>query len=146
MIKILVDTNVIINYLTCREDKYSEESRQVIDMCSDNKLEGYVAFHSPSIIWYLSGRMKQPEETRREWLDRVCKILTTASAGHDAVVEAVHNVEFRDFEDNLQDICAQSVNADYIVTVNTKDYEHSKVRAVTPDELVQIVNEQNPPA
>ena len=84
--------------------------------------------------------MKEPEATRREWLNRVCMILTTASAGHDAVVGAVHNLEFRDFEDNLQDICAQSVNADYIVTVNTKDYEHSRVKAVTPDELVRIVN------
>ena len=72
--------------------------------------------------------------------------MTVTSAGYDAVVEAVHNVEFRDFEDNLQDICAQSVNADYIVTVNTKDYEHSRVKAVTPYELVNIVNAENPPA
>ena len=143
MIKVLVDTNVIINYLTCREDKYSEESSQVMMMCTDRKLEGYVAFHSLSVIWYSSGRMKQPETTRREWLDRVCTILATASAGHSAVVEAVHNVEFKDFEDNLQDICAQNVNADYIVTVNTKDFEHSKVKAVTPDELVRIVNSSN---
>ena len=66
--------------------------------------------------------------------------MTVTSAGYDAVVEAVHNVEFRDFEENLQDCCAVSAGADYIVTVNTKDYEHSRVRAVTPDELVQIVN------
>ena len=137
--KVLVDTNVIINYLTGREDKYSEESDQIMTMCTNEEIEGYVAFHSLSIIWYFSGRQKEPEETRREWLDRVCKILTTASAGHGAVVEAVHNVEFKDFEDNMQDICAQSVNADYIVTVNTKDFEHSKVKAVTPDELVEIV-------
>lgn len=146
MMKILVDTNVIVNYLTGREDKYSAESSQVMEMCTDRVIEGYVAFHSLSIIWYTSGKMKEPEATRREWLNRVCKILTTASAKHDAVVEAVHNVEFRDFEDNLQDICAQSVNADYIVTVNTKDFEHSRVKAVTPDELVDIVNGQNPPA
>lgn len=141
MMKILVDTNVIINYLTCREDKYSEESRQVMTMCAKEKLEGYVAFHSLSIIWYSSGRMKLPEETRREWLDRVCKILKTASAGHDAVVEAVHNIEFRDFKDNLQDCCAVSAGCDYIVTVNVKDYEYSNVKAVTPEELVQIVNQ-----
>ena len=140
MMKVLVDTNVIINYLTCREDKYSEESRQVMDMCTEHKIEGYVAFHSLSIIWYTSGRMKETEETRREWLERVCKILKTASAEHNAIVEAVHNVEFRDFEDNLQDCCAVSVGADYIITVNTKDFEHSKVKAVTPDELVQIIN------
>ena len=137
--KILVDTNVIINYLTCREDKYSEESEQVMTMCAKEKIEGYVAFHSLSIIWYFSGREKKPEEIRREWLDRVCKVLTTASAGHEAIVEAVHNWEFRDFEDNLQDICAQSVGCDYIVTVNTKDYEHSRTKAVTPAELVQLL-------
>ncbi len=137
--KVLVDTNVIINYLTERKDKYSEESRQVMEMCAAKTIEGYVAFHSLSIIWYSSGRMKQPEETRREWLDRVCKVLTTASANHDSVVEAVHNVEFRDFEDNLQEICAKSIDADYIVTVNTKDYEKSNIKAVTPIELVQIV-------
>ncbi len=140
MMKILVDTNVIINYLTCREDKYTESSIQTMELCAAKKIKGYVAFHSLSIIWYSSGRMKQPEETRREWLDSVCRVLITASAGHNAVVEAVHNVEFRDFEDNLQDICAQSVNADYIVTVNTKDFEHSGVKAVTPEELVKIVN------
>lgn len=142
MMKIFVDTNVIINYLTHREDKYSEESRQVMDMCTEGKLEGYVAFHSLSIIWYSSGRMKQSEEIRREWLNRVCKVLTTASAKHASVVEAVHNTAFRDFEDNLQDICAQSVNADYIVTVNVDDYTNSTVKAVTPNELVQIVKEQ----
>ncbi|MBQ3586296.1 MAG: PIN domain-containing protein [Synergistaceae bacterium] len=140
MMNILVDTNVIITYRTERDDKYKESSIQVMKMCADKIIEGYVAFHSMSIIWYSSGRMKQPEEIRREWLDRVCKVLTTASAKHEAVVEAVHNTEFRDFEDNLQDICAQSINADYIVTVNTKDYEHSRVKAVTPIELVQIVN------
>ncbi|MBQ3395518.1 MAG: hypothetical protein IJG34_06135 [Synergistaceae bacterium] len=112
MMKILADTNVIINYLTHCEDKYRESSILTMELCADKKLEGYAAFHSLSIIWYTSEKMKEPEATRREWLGRVCKILKTASAKHDAVVEAVHNVEFRDFEDNLQDICAQSVNAE----------------------------------
>ncbi len=144
MMKVLVDTNVILNYLTGREDKYLEESIQVMLMCSQKKLEGYVAFHSLSIIWYTAGRMKLPEEIKRDWLDRVCRILTTASANHDSVVEAVHNIEFRDFEDNLQEICAKSIDADYIVTVNTKDYEHSNIKAVTPIDLVQIVKDIPP--
>ena len=56
MMKILVDTNVIINYLTRREDKYRESSIQVMEMCADEKVEGYIAFHSLSIIWYFSVR------------------------------------------------------------------------------------------
>ena len=140
MMKILVDTNVIINYLTEREDKYRESSIQVMEMCAAKKIEGYVAFHSLSIIWYSSGRMKQTEEVRREWLDRVCSVLTTANANHDLVVEAVHNTKFRDFEDNLQECCAVNAGADYIVTVNLKDYENSRVKAVTPEHIVEIVN------
>ncbi len=140
MMKILVDTNVIINYLTEREDKYKESSIQVMEMCADRKIEGYVAFHSLSIIWYSAGRMKQNEEVRREWLDRVCTVLTTSSANHDLVVGAVHNTKFRDFEDNLQECCAVNVGADYIVTVNVKDYENSRVKAVTPEQLVKIMN------
>lgn len=140
MMKILVDTNVIINYLTRREDKYRESSIQVMEMCADEKVEGYIAFHSLSIIWYFSVREKKPEEKRREWLDRVCKILTTSSANHDLVVGAVHNTKFRDFEDNLQECCAVSAGADYIVTVNVKDYENSRVKAVTPEQLVKIMN------
>ena len=140
MMKILVDTNVIINYLTEREDKYKESSIQVMEMCADRKIEGYVAFHSLSIIWYSAGRMKQNEEVRREWLDRVCTVLTTSSANHDLVVGAVHNTKFRDFEDNLQECCAVNAGADYIVTVNVKDYENSRVKAVTPEQLVKIMN------
>ncbi|MBR0248596.1 MAG: PIN domain-containing protein [Synergistaceae bacterium] len=140
MIKVLIDTNVILNYLTGREDKYLEESIQVMSMCSQNKIKGYVAFHSLSIIWYTSVRMKMPEEVRREWLDRVCTVLTTSSANHDLIVGAVHNTKFRDFEDNLQECCAVSAGADYIVTVNVKDYENSRVKAVTPDQLVKIMN------
>ena len=140
MMKILVDTNVIINYLTRREDKYRESSIQVMEMCADKKIDGYIAFHSLSIIWYFSVREKKPEEKRRKWLDRVCNILTTSSANHDLIVEAVHNTKFRDFEDNLQECCAVNAGADYIVTVNVKDYENSRVKAVTPEQLVKIMN------
>ena len=138
--KVLVDTNVIINYLTGREDKYSDESSQIMLMCTKRQIEGYTAFHSLSTIWYFSGRQKLPEAIRREWLNRVCKILITASASHEALVKAVNNWEFKDFEDNMQECCTVTAGCDYIVTVNTKDFEHSRIKAVTPLELVQLVN------
>ena len=136
--KILVDTNVIINYLSGREDNYAESSDQIMMMCAQNQLEGYVAFHSLSTIWYWSRRY--PEVSRRNWMRRICSILTIASADNASVLEAVENMQFPDFEDNLQDCCAVNAGVDYIVTVNVKDFEHSKVKAVTPDELVRIVN------
>ena len=136
--KILVDTNVIINYISGREDKYSEASDTIMTMCAQEQIEGYVAFHSLSTIWYWS--RKYSDFSRRNWIRRICTILKIVSATNKAVLEAINNTDFKDFEDNLQDCCAVTAGADYIVTVNVKDFEHSRVKAVTPGELLQIVS------
>lgn len=109
-------------------------------MCIDGMIEGYIAFHSLSIIWY-SSRKYADEAVRRDWIHQICDFFSITSAGNQEVSEAADNFAFKDFEDNLQDICAQSVEADYIVTVNTHDYENSTVKAVTPIELVQIIHD-----
>jgi hypothetical protein len=71
----------------------------------------------------------------------LCTSLTIAFADNPRLIDAIINNTFTDFEDNLQDCCAQSVGADYIVTANVRDYEgHSAVKAVTPSELLSILN------
>jgi hypothetical protein len=47
------------------------------------------------------------------------------------------NNDFDDIEDCLQAECALSVHADYIVTRNTKDYIHSKIPAILPEDFLK---------
>ena len=54
-------------------------------------------------------------------------------------VEALEREEFSDFEDCLQDECAKGIGADYIITRNVKDFEQSKVPAITPEQFLEIV-------
>ncbi len=49
----LIDTNVIINFITKRDDPYKNECFEVMKQCAENVFEGYIAFHSLSIIWYI---------------------------------------------------------------------------------------------
>jgi len=42
---------------------------------------------------------------------------------------------FMDFEDCLQYLCAKSVNADFIVTRNPKDFVNSTIPAILPDDF-----------
>ena len=49
---------------------------------------------------------------------------------------------FSDFEDCLQMQCALSLRADYIVTRNVKDFAASEIPAVTPEEFLNILEEQ----
>ena len=135
---VLIDTNVLINFITERDDPFRTESRKVMELCADGKFSGYLAFHSLSTVWYVVKKFKGEEEARF-WLENLCDLLTITGATQEQVTEAIKNRIFKDFEDCLQDECAQSVNADYLVTCNLKDYKNAKTKAVTPDILIAIL-------
>ena len=133
---VLIDTNVAYTYLSGRDDPYAASTLKVMELCSQDKIVGYLAFHSVSVIWYLARKMS--EEKRREMLLVLCELLTVTGASHDAVVDAIKKNTFRDFEDCLQDKCALETGCDYIVTANIKDYAESDIPAVTPDQLLRL--------
>lgn len=66
-------------------------------------------------------------------------LLHVAGADHESVRNALQREDFSDFEDCLQDECAKQIHADYIVTRNTNDFSVSDVSAVTPEELLKIL-------
>ena len=70
-------------------------------------------------------------------LKNLCLVLQVTGASHDRVCDAISRGEFSDFEDCLQDECAQEVSADFIVTRNVDDFKHSRVKAITPEEFLQ---------
>lgn len=136
----LIDTNVIINFITKREDPYKDECFEVMRLCAENIFDGYIAFHSLSTIWYVI-KKQETEERARDWLNEICDILTVTGASQEQVKEAIKNVNFRDFEDCLQDECAVHVNAEYIVTCNIKDFREAKTPVVTPDSFLKILTD-----
>lgn len=136
----LIDTNVIINFITKREDPYKNECFKIMQLCAENAFEGYIAFHSLSIIWYVIKKI-ETEAKARAWLSDLCDLLTVTGATQEQIKEAIKNQNFHDFEDCLQDECAVHVNAEYIVTCNTKDFKNAKTSVVTPDVFIKIITE-----
>lgn len=137
--KVLIDTNVLLTYLSGREDQCSSACERIIQLCADERIEGVVAFHSLSTIWYVTRRA--PEELRRGYIRQICLLLTISGANNDTVLQAIENQDFHDFEDALQDCCAIESGCDYIVTANTKDYSgHSNVPALFPNDFLALVS------
>ena len=102
-------------------------------------MEGYVSLQSLSTICYLIRNI--PLTLQLQWLELICQDLTVAWTDNDTLLRAWANNRFHDLEDKLQDCCAQTIGADYIVTANIKDFRgYSVVPAVTPEELLTIFN------
>lgn len=92
---VLVDTNVIIDFLITREPFY-QAAAEVITKCANRELTGYIAFHSLPNLWYIL--RKVPDDKRREWLSDICSFLQVTGASHDEVIKAIKMKEFHDFE------------------------------------------------
>ena len=135
---VLIDTNILLNYLTSRPDPYLEESVEVIRMCAAGECTGYMAFHTLSTLWYVLRKWGDLE--RRQSLRALCEILTVGAASQKEIISAIDNKAFVDFEDCLQDKCAKEVGADYIITCNVRDFAESEVPAITPDQFLALMN------
>lgn len=135
----LIDTNVLMNFISGRDDPYREASNQLMVACAEGRFRGYIAFHALSTIWYVVRKQKSEMEARF-WLEQLCNFTVVVGVPQQGIVEAIRNRQFKDFEDCLQDECAYHANADYLITCNGKDYRYAKSKVVTPDEFISILN------
>ena len=133
---LLIDTNVLLNYLTNRDDPYLEQSIEIVGMCASGEFTGYIAFHTLSTLWYLL--RKRSDSIRRQNLKDICEIFTVATASQSEIIDAIEKDSFANFEDCLQDKCAKDVGADYIITCNVKDFENSEIPAITPGDFIKM--------
>lgn len=133
--RVLIDTNVVIDFLTTREPFYKAASN-IMEKCANGELDGYIAFHSIPNLWYIL--RKTPEEKRRKWLLDVCDILRVKGASHDEVLKAIKMKDFDDFEDCLQDRCAGEAGAKFIITRNVSDFEKSAIPAISPEDFLKV--------
>lgn len=135
--KVLIDTNIMIDALTNRDGR-SGFSATVIDLCAKQVIDGYVALHSISNMYYIL-RKQYSDAERRTILKRYNEILKVAEVGNDVVDTAINNTAISDYEDALQYACAETVGAEYIVTRNIKDYGKAEIRAISPEELLKLL-------
>jgi predicted nucleic acid-binding protein len=134
---VLIDTNILLNYLTNRNDEYLEQSIEIVEMCAKGECDGYIAFHTLSTLWYVL--RKRTDRERRENLRDICSIFTVTSTSQQEILDAIDKDNFLDFEDCLQDKCAKEIGADYIITINVKDYAESEIPAINPKDFLTMV-------
>lgn len=132
---VLIDANIILDYIGSRTPFY-REAYKIINMCYRGEMTGYIAFHSVSIIWYTLRKFIPDNVERRRWLRKVLQVVRVTGASHEDVLKAVDMDNFKDFEDCLQTKCAETINAQYILTNNVKDFKESTIPAITPADFL----------
>lgn len=130
--KILIDTNVILDVLCNRRD-FVDDSLKVFKYCEANQITGYIsALSIPNIVYIM--RKELDSEKIKEILTTLTSIFTVVDLRESDLLKAA-DMDFSDYEDALQSVCAVRTKVNYIVTRNIKDFRNSGVPAIKPSEL-----------
>jgi len=135
--KILVDTNIIIDTLTGREP-FRESAEQIFILAANQIEDMYITASSATDIYYLVRKHLHNTEQSKNTMSKLYQLFgildVTANDCQDALL-----LDMKDYEDAVISCCAKRNQMDYIVTRNIKDYEHSKVKALLPEDLLKLV-------
>ena len=134
---ILIDTNVILDNLISRQP-FSDIANDVLNLCFQQKCDGYIAAHSITNIFYIL-RKEFTVSERKKLLIELCEFIEVAGIQKKQIIDALANEDFNDFEDRLQVECAILVNADFIVTRNITDFNISPIPAILPEDFLQKI-------
>ncbi len=136
--KILIDTNILIDYILERQP-FTASAEKIIVLCKDKKIDGCIAAHSIMNIFYIL-RKEMTIEERKNFLYYLSQITEIVGVDKYKIFSALNNNAFADFEDSVQNECAKSFFADYVVTRNIKDFINGTVKPISPDDFLKLIN------
>ena len=134
--KLIIDSNILLDVLYAREP-HVEKSLSVWRLCEAGKLQGFVSVLTFANIVYIM-RKELDEEKIKDCWEKLSKIFTFVDLRVEDVAMAT-NRKGKDFEDELQMVAAERVEADYIITRNIKDFKNSLIPVLPPTEFMDSI-------
>ena len=127
--RLLIDANVLVDVLQKRIPHY-EHSAQIWNLCANHTVEGMVSSLTFANIAYVMRKRLDADKMTK--IVRMMKQIFTFVDFTVNDMETAAYLQWKDYEDAIQAVTAQRVNADYIITRNIKDFENSPIPFITP--------------
>ena len=134
--KAFFDLNIILDVLQNREPFY-EASAQLLAYAETGKIQGFIAPHSLTTLFYLVSK-DQSAAKARATITNLLQFLSIAKIDQSTIEQAM-SLSYRDFEDAVQMIAAVQCKADYFVTRNPKDFHPPMLTIIQPSELLALI-------
>jgi len=137
MKKVLLDTNVVLDFALKREPFY-ENAQTILNEIANGNVQGYITASMATDIFYVLQKTNGKVFALDVFTDLVI-ILDVLSVYREDVYSALHS-GWDDFEDALQAQVAVRSGMDAIVTRNNKDYKKVQTtKIVLPLDFIQYL-------
>ncbi len=137
--KVLIDTNVIIDALTSREP-WNKSAETIFLMAANNVANMYISASMATDIYYLIRKYCHDVVVAKQAMEKLYALFGILDVMKEDCIQALAS-SVSDYEDAVVCEVAKRSSMDYIVTRNVKDYENSQVRVLLPDDFIKLVGE-----
>lgn len=126
---LFIDTNILLDVAMARLP-HGPPSREILAECEQRAIATTITWHSVTNVFYVLGRAANRAQARAFLKD--CLGWMNVAPTSKQLLQRGMSLD-GDLEDHLQWLCAEAVNADYIVTRDTKGFASSPIPAVCPE-------------
>ena len=132
--KLLIDTNVILDALMTREP-WAASARALLLAAAEEKFEACITASSFTDLYYLLRKhLPNKEKTRQALLGLLASVNVLDVTGADC--EKAFDLPMSDYEDALLAQCGKRHKADSIISRDLHHFHGSPLQAVGPDEIL----------
>lgn len=133
MVKLLIDTNIIVDLLSKRKNFY-QEAQELFTLADEQEIQLYISSLTFANTHYLLSKELNSNEARKVLIK--LKLLVSILPLDDKILELSLSSDFNDFEDAIQYYTALENKINTIITRNKKDFKTSKLPVLTAKEYL----------
>lgn len=133
--KVLIDTNIILDYLLEREP-FLQDAELLFDAIDSGRVIGYVTATTLTNIFYIARRQTQSVELARQAISTTLAIMVICSVNR-AILESALASGLTDFEDAVQIFCAVYQGLEAIVTRDLQGFSSSAIPVLSVRQLLE---------
>ncbi len=133
--RVLIDTNVVLDYLLEREP-FLQDAETLFQAIGSEQVVGYVTATTLTDIFYIARRQTQSVERAKQVVSITLAVMEICPVDR-AVLEVALTSGLRDFEDAVQVACAIAQSLDAIVTRDTQDFSNATVPVLSASQLLE---------
>jgi predicted nucleic acid-binding protein len=132
--KVLVDTNVVLDVLLKRTQFY-QDSFKIFQLVDQERIYGCLSAASiTDIFYFLRKDRHNPGEVYRI-MDELIDLFSVVPVSETTIAGALA-LRWKDFEDAVQFVAAKENGVTHIITRNKADYETQYIPCVNPAEFI----------
>ena len=131
--KILLDTNIILDLLLNREP-FSNEAVEIFSLVESKKVEAFLCATTITTIYYLISKSLNKSQSDKV-IEDLLQLFNVTKVDKDVLLASL-KINGEDFEDSVLYTSAKFENIDVIITRDKKGFTKSKISVQEPREFL----------